>query len=116
MPLEEQFELLKLGLAAAACLFVAIEFARKTCPDSVLVSGVSPFCLKLEPHGGQGESADGNDDAEVVVVSHLLLLLGCALPIWVTQASNSVHAYAGIFALCVVDSSVPVSRDVCGCV
>lgn len=40
------------------------------------------------------------------IVPHFFLLFGCALPVLISDVFNSIHAYSGMFALCITDASV----------
>lgn len=40
------------------------------------------------------------------ILPHFFLLFGCAIPVMLSDVFNSIHAYAGIFALCITDASV----------
>lgn len=55
-----------------------------------------------------------NEAKGYAIVPHFMLLLGCAIPIILSQTSNSIHAYAGVFALCVTDASAAVAGSLIG--
>jgi hypothetical protein len=46
------------------------------------------------------------EEKGAVVLAHILLLLGCSLPILISVSSNSINSYIGIFGLCISDAFV----------
>lgn len=42
------------------------------------------------------------------IVPHFFLLFGCALPVLLSSVYNSIHAYTGMFALCITDATVQI--------
>jgi len=70
-----QLPLLQLGLAAATALFLLLE-AMRACEVAPLAAPLSAFLARFL------DSRDGG----TLVLTHLYLLLGCALPLWLSDA------------------------------
>lgn len=70
-----QLPLLQLGLAAATALFLLLEVLR-ACEVAPLAAPLSAFLARFL------DSRDGG----TLVLTHLYLLLGCALPLWLSDA------------------------------
>lgn len=78
-------------------MLVWIEFARIAHISSTVASYLGEMVTKLQTK---------EEEKGAVVLSHILLLLGCSLPIMISSPFNSVHAYASIFGLCISDAFV----------
>lgn len=72
-PVTWQFpQLLSLGYAVAACVLLVIETVRKDMP------ALQAFFVTFLD--------DRKDDGGHIVVSHMFLILGCAIPLWISQS------------------------------
>jgi dolichol kinase len=92
----QQHRLLSVALSVAALLFVNVEMAR-------LEAGKSPLDSFMERC-----RCERLDRAELVL-SHLWLLLGCALPVWMSASdSDLIPASSGIVALGIGDALASV--------
>ncbi|PRP86667.1 hypothetical protein PROFUN_05146 [Planoprotostelium fungivorum] len=94
------YELVGLGYSIALGLFILAEIARFS-----NLQPIGPLC------GTYMERFFDEKDGGDVVVSHTYLLLGCAAPLWIHQASDlafvgdqGILAFAGLISLGVGDS------------
>jgi dolichol kinase len=72
-PITWQFpQLLSLGYAVATCVLLVIETVRRDIP------GLQSFYVTFLD--------DRKDDGGNIIVSHIFLILGCAAPLWISQA------------------------------
>ncbi len=89
--------LLQLGLVVTACIFVILEAMRFSLKETPIGSFLNDFVSRFTTE---------EEEEAAVILPHLYLLTGCAIPILISSSPNSIHAYAGIFALCVADAIV----------
>lgn len=48
--------------------------------------------------------ATSEEGQNSVVIPHVFLLFGCALPVMLPSSTNSIHALSGIISLCITDT------------
>lgn len=89
---------LKFALVVAACIFAYIEAIRLLCPKTVVGKILSTLLERFRNDADQGNA----------ILSHLWLLLGCALPILITENQRTPVAWtksvSGIMSLGMFDS------------
>lgn len=89
--------MLQVGLAVSAAIFIFIEASRVVMRGNFIGNWLDEFI----------EQFSTEDEGEgTAIVPHFFLLFGCALPVLLSDVFNSIHAYAGMFALCITDASV----------
>lgn len=90
---------LRLSFALALGVFVIVETVR--------IWRIPPFGEQV--HGFLKAFTDSRDSG-VLIISHFSLLLGCAIPVWLSSALNPkpLAAYAGILSLGIGDTMASV--------
>ena len=99
------FRLLPLALALALVLFLMLEIVRL---------GNIPLPLGIGPHvhGFMASFVDSRDTQGELYVTHITLLLGLAIPIWL---GSGLLMYAGIVATGVGDALASIVGSLFGC-
>ena len=96
--------LLPLALAAAFNIFLALEIIR-------LGRITLPFGVERHIHRFMSSFVDDRDTQGVLYVTHITLLLGLAVPIWL---GSGLRAFAGIIMTGIGDASASVVGSLCG--
>ena len=91
-------DLMRVALAVAACIFILGEVMRLSTKGSILEASLSHFVNGFRSGLDQGEA----------VLSHLFLLLGCAIPIWIDD--SPLPALSGVLSLGLADAMVHPAR------
>ena len=95
---------LRLSYSIAFALLVVAELARMAC--------IEPVAGALNKFNGQYLDAR---DRGSMVLSHLYLLLGCAIPAWIGGGSTgSLAPYAGVLVLGVGDAMASIAGRIYG--
>ena len=72
-----------LAFGVALCLFIIIEYIRVYLPDiHPIIGRVSKFYATF---------IDGRENSDQFLLSHIYLLVGIALPVWIDSAHNCYH-------------------------
>lgn len=87
--------LLQFGLVAASCLFILVEASRVLLQGSALAEHLDGFMTRF---------TTDEEEKGRVLLPHLMLLIGCSIPIMIASSGTSIHTYAGVFALSVTDA------------
>lgn len=95
--------LMQFGLVLSACGFIALEAVRLSMKQSWLGRSLNGFV---------GTFVTEEEEKGSAILPHLYLLLGCAIPILISSTHNSIHAYSGLFSLCITDAFVTFSQYV----
>jgi len=70
-------DLTALSFGVATCILVFIEYSRHLAPNNGVIQVINRFYNRF---------IDSRDSDRRVVLTHIQLLLGCAIPVWVSQA------------------------------
>lgn len=89
----------------ALCAFIASEAIRILMPKTFLGEFLNEFITYFSTEDEVKGSA---------IIPHFFLLLGCAIPIFISDTANSIHAYSGVFALCITDASAAITGALFG--
>lgn len=92
-----QADFLRISFALAFGVFVLVETIR--------VWRIPPLGEKI--HSFLKAFTDSRD-SDVLIISHFSLLLGCAIPVWLSSTDRPLAAYAGILSLGIGDTMASV--------
>jgi len=92
-----QADFLRISFALAFGVFVVVEAIR--------VWRIPPLGEKI--HTFLKAFTDSRD-SDVLIISHFSLLLGCAIPVWLSSTDRPLTAYAGILSLGIGDTMASV--------
>lgn len=106
-------DVLKIGMAFAATLFLCIEVIR----TNLMSKGPKSLCGLLLKLNEFMENCRNELDEGEMILSHLYLLLGCAIPFWLNSSKtckNCLSNFSGVISLGIGDSLAAIGGKILG--